>query len=124
MTLPKEHLPPSKRKYARLLEDPNVKRWHENVARGSPVTADVYLRRLGNYCEKTKTNPAALLAYSELDLYNLLLDLVSSMEQAGKTGSYTESIFKALRSWLAHNGKDIHRKIKIRGAEDSPSLKK
>lgn len=92
MTLPTEQLPPSKRKYARLLQDPNVKRWHENVARGSPVTADVYLRRLGNYCEKTKTTPTALLSYSELDLYNLLLDLVSSMEQARREATLNLSL--------------------------------
>ena len=45
------------------------------------------------------------------------------MEKAGHAGSYTESVFKAIRSWLSHNGKDIRRKIKIRGAGDAPSLK-
>jgi hypothetical protein len=36
----------SRAKYLHLLEDPEVKRWHQNVARGSRITADVYLRRL------------------------------------------------------------------------------
>ena len=37
--------------HKKLLENQDVKRWHDNVARGSGVTADVYLRRLGNFCE-------------------------------------------------------------------------
>ena len=37
----------SRTKYLHLLEDPEVKRWYQNVVRGSRITADVYLRRLG-----------------------------------------------------------------------------
>ena len=113
----------TKRKYQYLLDDADVRRWHDNVSRGSAVTADVYLRRLGSFCQSQNTNPKALIALSEIELYNLLLDLISSMEKAGHAGSYTESVFKAIRSWLSHNGKDIRRKIKIRGAGDAPSLK-
>lgn len=115
--------PATKRKYQNLLDDPDIRRWHENVSRGSAVTADVYLRRLGCFCQRNSTTPKALLALSEVELYNLLLDLVSSMEKAGHAGSYTESVFKAIRSWISHNGKDIRRKIKIRGTGDAPSLK-
>ncbi len=114
---------PPKRKYQFLLEDVDVKRWHNNVSRGSSVTADVYLRRLGFFCENHGTTPKGLIALNEVEVYNLLLDLVSSMEKAGHAGSYTESVFKAIRSWLSHNGKDIRRKIKIRGAGDAPSLR-
>ncbi len=38
--------------YRALLEDENLKRWYQNTARDSKVTADVYLRRLGNYQKK------------------------------------------------------------------------
>jgi hypothetical protein len=115
--------PPAKRKFQHLLEDADVRRWHENVSRGSAITADVYLRRLGYFCDSNGTTPKSLISLSEIDLHNLLLDLVSSMEKAGRAGSYTESVLKGIRSWLSHNGKDIRRKIKIRGARDSPSLK-
>src|SRR4030067_842441 len=114
---------PTKRKYQYLLEDADVRRWHENVSRGSAVTADVYLRRLGSFCQSHDTSPKALIAFNEIELYNLLLDLISSMEKEGHAGSYTESVFKAIRSWLSHNGKDIRRKIKIRGTGDAPSLR-
>jgi len=110
------------RLYAALLEDPKISRWHSNLARGSQVTADVYLRRLGNFCESTQITPQKLLTMDEEELYNLLLDTVTNMEKKN-TGSYTQSVIKAIKSWLAHNGVEVKRAIKIRGAEDAPTLK-
>jgi len=49
-------------KYGRLLRDPDVRRWHENLARRSEVTADVYLRGLGWFCRTRKLTPAQLAA--------------------------------------------------------------
>jgi hypothetical protein len=110
------------RLYAALLEDQKIMRWHANLARGSQVTADVYLRRLGNFCESKEITPQKLITMDEEALYNLLLDTVTSMEMK-YTGSYTQSVIKAIKSWLAHNGVEIKREIKIRGAEDAPTLK-
>jgi len=110
-------------KYGYLLQDIDVKRWYENVARGSEVTADVYLRRLGAFCKHFKLKPKELVALGEDELYNLLLDYVSALEGAGRAGSYIESALKAVKSWLAHNGIEIRRKIKIRGVRDTPSLR-
>jgi hypothetical protein len=111
-----------RRKYSSLLEDDKVRRWYENMARGSQVTADVYLRRLGNFCQQNDTTPSNLLSRSEEELYNLLLDTVSAMEES-YAGSYIQSVVKAVKSWLTHNGVEIKRQIKIRGAEDTPSLR-
>jgi hypothetical protein len=110
------------RNYRALLEDENIKRWYKNTSRGSQVTADVYLRRLGNFKLKTGLSPNDLLEKTEFELYSLILDLVSDMENE-YSGSYIKSIIKAIKSWLAHNGITITRKIKIRGADDTPSLK-
>jgi hypothetical protein len=115
--------PHSKAKYIALLEDPDVKRWYDNISRGSRVTADVYLRRLGSFCNIIKTGPKELAAHSEQELYNILLDRISQMEQEGKMGSYIESEIKSVKSWLSHMGKDIKKKIRIEGARDAPSLK-
>lgn len=115
--------PATKRKYQFLMNDADVRRWYDNVSRGSAVTADVYLRRLGSFCQSSNITPKALLVLGEGELYNLLLDCVSSMEKAGHAGSYIESVLKAIRSWLSHNGKDVRRKIKIKGAREAPSLK-
>ncbi|HVP16855.1 MAG TPA: hypothetical protein VMT42_05785 [candidate division Zixibacteria bacterium] len=35
--------------YASLLNDKGIKRWYDNLRRGSEVTADVYLRRFGKW---------------------------------------------------------------------------
>jgi len=48
-------------KYSYLLEDEDVKRWFENLAARSKVTAMVYLRTLGLYCEMNETDPKAIL---------------------------------------------------------------
>ncbi|MEM3393212.1 MAG: site-specific integrase [Candidatus Bathyarchaeia archaeon] len=109
-------------KYAYLLADPDVKRWYNNVARGSNVTADVYLRRLGNFCEIYKLTPNALASMDDVKLYNLLMDFVSSREKEF-AGSYIKSTIKAVKSWLSHNHRELKGKIKIRGVEDTPSLK-
>ena len=111
------------RKYAFLLEDVGVRRWYENVARGSDVTADVYLRRLGNFCHGLKLTPKRLLKMDESKLYDLMLDTVSKMERENYAGSYIQSIVKAVKSWLLHNRIEIRGKIKIKGAQDTPTLR-
>ncbi len=115
--------PAPKNKYLYLFEDPDVKRWYDNVARGSTSTADVYLRRVGSFCKNLNVSPKSLAILSDLEIYNLLLDYVSSMEKSGYTGSYIESTVKCVKSWLAHNGKEVRRKIRIKDARESPSLK-
>ncbi|MFQ5884588.1 MAG: site-specific integrase, partial [Thermoplasmata archaeon] len=110
-------------RFTKLLEDSEVRRWYENNARGSVVTADVYLRRLGNFCEAHSSTPKKFAAKSEKEIYGVLLDYVSKLEKEGKSGSYISSIMKALKSWLAHNDKEVKRKIKIRGADATPTLK-
>lgn len=104
-----------KGKYAFLFEDADVRRWYDNVARGSVVTADVYLRRLGSFCKRFSKTPKSLVSMSEGDLHNLMLDYVSLMERNGYAGGYIESTIKSVKSWLSHNGKEIRRKIKIKG---------
>lgn len=36
-----------RKRYAYLLEDPQIARWYDNVASGSRITANVYLKRFG-----------------------------------------------------------------------------
>ncbi|MFN3653758.1 MAG: hypothetical protein ACK4TO_00330 [Candidatus Nitrosotenuis sp.] len=111
------------KKYRHLLEDKDLRRWYENRMRGSAVTADVSLRRLGAFCEENSVTPAKLVEMDEKELFDFLLDFVSSSEKKGYAGSYISSTIKALRSWLIYNHKDVKGKIKIRGQEDTPSLK-
>ena len=115
-------------KYTQLLnEDQQVRRWYDNVCRGSKVTADVYIRRLGAICSKRNTSPAEMIKKNKEDegewLYNFLMDLVTDMEREGNAGSYISCNLKAVKSWLSHNGIEFKRKIKIRGVEDTPTLR-
>ncbi|MCE2506807.1 MAG: site-specific integrase [Nitrosopumilaceae archaeon] len=107
-------------RHRRLLQDPDVKRWYDNIARGSVVTADVRLRRLGVYCENTNTIPkefAEIGIKNVRDAEDLLLDYVSFLEKEGYAPSYIEDILKALRSWLSFNYVKLVRKIKIKNAD-------
>ena len=70
-----------------LLKDPDVRRWYDNVARGSQITADVYLRRLGAYSERNSTSPKDLLKLSIKEITDQLLDLVTAMQKEEKAGS-------------------------------------
>jgi hypothetical protein len=116
-------LPIPRRKYEQLLADKDVGRWFKNLSRGSIITATVYLRRLGAFCQKNKISPKEIIALPQKEINNLLLDMVSDLAKEGKAGSYISSNLKALKSWLAYNEVEIKVKIKIEGAEDSPTLK-
>jgi hypothetical protein len=111
-------------RYSTLLEDKAVKRWYDNVSRGSSITADIYLRRLGSFCAKQKCKPGDLLAKKPSELKDMLLDLVTEMQKQGKAGSYISSNIKAIKSWLSFNDIEIKNgKIKIEGVQETPSLK-
>lgn len=86
-----------------------------------PVRVRPGARALGNFCNQNDTTPSNLLYRSEEELHNFILDTVSTMEER-YAGSYIQSVVKAVKSWLAHNGVEVKRQIKIRGAEDTPSL--
>ncbi len=105
-----------------LFKNKEVERWYRNLARGSIITADVCLRRLSRFCEETKLSPEDLVSMEEKKLTDLLQDYISSHE--GKyAGSYLVSIVKIVRSWIAYNGKEIRRKIKVKDAEQSLTLR-
>lgn len=110
----------TKSRHKRLLNDPDVKRWYQNIARGSTMTADVRLRRLGVYCERTNMTP---MEFAQIGINNvrkaedILLDYVSFLEKSGYAPSYIEDILKALRLWLSFNYVKLVRKIKIKNAD-------
>lgn len=93
------------------------------MARGSKVTADLYLRRLGSFCVTHSLTPKDLVSMSSGQVTDLLMDTVTAMEHEGNSGGYIETIVKVVKSWLAHNGKELKTRIKIRGARDTPTLK-
>ena len=61
----------------KLLQDINVKRWYENLSRGSKLNADIRLRRLNLFCYTVNITPAKLVSVGKKDVIiieNILLD--------------------------------------------------
>jgi integrase len=120
--LPDLKNPRPRAKYAYLLEDKNVRRWYDNIARGSQAAAEIYLRNLGNFCQTNQLTPRKLASKRPSAIENLLMDYVSKVQEK-HAGSYIHNTIKVIKSWLAHNGIELKRKIKIAGAHETPTLK-
>lgn len=95
-----------------LLKSGNILRWYRNLARGSPATADVYLKRLAKFCRDTGVSPERLLSMEEGELKDLVLDYITSLE--GFSGSYAASFVKALKSWFEFHNTPFNAHIRIR----------
>ncbi len=120
--MPKGRKKPEETKYGALLANPDVRRWFDNLRRGSEVTADVYLRRLGGFCSSLGTTPKGLLLKSDKELDDSAMDLVTKLEKDGLAGSYIETVIKPAKSWLVFNRRELKANIKIRGTRDTPTL--
>lgn len=116
-------MPMARSRRKEQLKDPDIERWYRNVARGAQVTADVYIRRLGAFCEETRVKPGEITEMPEPKLRDLLLDYVTAEEKKGHAGSYIRSTLKAVKSWLAHNGKGLTVPIRVHGGDATPTLR-
>jgi hypothetical protein len=116
---------PEVTKREKMLFDEDVRRWYENMSRGSPISAEVNLRRLSLFCEKHTMSPKALVEMARTDRKkagNLVLDLVTRMEDEKKSPGYISGMVKAVRSWLRHNDADLKMRIKITNPNATPSI--
>ena len=115
-----------KHRHFDLLNDPDVKRWYNNVKEGSQTTADTSIRRLGLFCEFVHKTPKELLTLNEKERNDLLVDFVSSFrnhDSRERSGTYLQAMVKPVRSWYAFNGIPITRKVRIKGSNSRLSLK-
>jgi len=84
-----------------MLQDADVKRWYDNLARGSLITAEVRLRRLSLFCEQNSFTATQLITLGKSDrkaVEDLLQDHVTRMETEGKAPGYISGIVKAVKS--------------------------
>jgi len=112
-------------KYSRFLQYPMLKRWLMNLERGSPITAEVALRRLGKACELLAMNPIDMVNKAKEDLSGFqdsLEDLVAKLEAENKAPGYIQGILKAIRSWLHYNDINLTRRIKVKGSTLTPTI--
>lgn len=112
-------------KYSDYLTDPHIRRWFSNLARGSPITAEVALRRLGKLSERSGLSPNAMVKSARADLasfQDMLEDVVGKLESERKSPGYILGILKAAKSWLRYNDITVTRKIKISNSTATPTI--
>jgi len=118
---------PEQNKPAKTLlpTDPDLRRWYDNLARGSQLTADVRLRRMVHFCRKHSITPADLAKLAVRDIRavtDLIEDHVTWMEKQEFSPSYIEDTVKSVKSWLRHFEVEIRRRIKIANIDSTPTL--
>ncbi|MDG7021828.1 MAG: site-specific integrase [Nitrososphaerota archaeon] len=114
---------PAGSKYKHLLEDEDVRRWYENLEAKSIITATVYLRTMGLYCNLEMTTPKRILAEARSKAFrDRFTDFIRRMERDGKAGSYIERFKKVVLSWSAYNNLDVKLKVNIKGTSETPTI--
>lgn len=108
-----------------LLSDPDVKRWYDNMVRGSPLTAEGRLRKLGKFCEIHQITPADLAELAIRDLRaatDLLQDHITIAESKNYSPGYIEEHVNAVKSWFRHFDIVVNRRTQISLSGFSPTL--
>ena len=112
-----------RKKYESIMDNEDLKRWYNERARKSLITADTYLRRLGSFCNWASIKPWDLLSKEEKEITDLVSDYVSYAETDRKfAGQYILSTVKAIKSWLNHNNKKLTRKIETGNGVSNTTL--
>jgi hypothetical protein len=124
-SLTKTAKPKTESKESKLLANPDIKRWYDNLARSSPTTAGPRLRKLGQFCELHQMTPMELADLGMKDLRavtDLFQDHITWMEERQKAPQYIKSVMTSTKSWLAHFDVRITRKLRIANVDSTPTL--
>ena len=87
----------------RALSGPDVNRWHANLTERSELTADIYARRLGRFCEKFKTTTKTLWSLDPKSAYAFLVDAVRVYRNRKLTVSTIKGYLKPVIIWSPEN---------------------
>jgi hypothetical protein len=112
-------------KYLAITQNEDVARWVRNLERGSPVTSEVAVRRLGKVSELLQLSPKQIVTQAQTNLKGFqdrLEDLVSQLEMDGKSPGYINNLVKIVRHWLRYNDVLLTRRIKITNSTSTPSI--
>ncbi len=114
------------RHYDYLLEDEDVRRWHDNL---SVIWRDVSLRALGRFCETVKLSPKEFLELPDKKMADVLQDYIQKMLKTTnpKSGNlyapgYCDNSMTAVKSWATSQDRAIKRKIRIENSDSTPTL--
>ncbi len=108
-----------------LDEDEEFRRWYENLARGSEVTANERARVLYRFLIAHDLSPSELVELAMRDrrkVEDTLSDFVGDLLGKGRSPGYAANYLKAVRSWLNYNEVRLVRKIKIGNRNLTPTI--
>ena len=113
-------------RWAYLLdEDTEFRRWFENLARGSQVTAVERARVLYRFLRAHDMSPQELVDFAKRDrrgVEDILSDFVGKLLKEGKAPGYVENYLKSVRSWLNYNEIRLVRRIKVGNRNLTPTI--
>ncbi|MCX6655258.1 MAG: site-specific integrase, partial [Candidatus Bathyarchaeota archaeon] len=113
-------------RWAPLLEEyPDLRRWYDNLARGSENTARERMRVLYRFLIKLNYTPTTLVEEAQKDqkkIENLLLDFVTELSKEKMSPGYIENYLKSVRAWLSFNGIELKQRIKIGNRNEQPTI--
>jgi hypothetical protein len=96
-----------------------------NLARGSPLTAEVALRRMVTVCALLGMDPEEMVNRARKNLAGFqdqLEDSVASLEAEQKAPGYILGILKTVKSWLKYNDLTLPRRIRVKNSSATPTI--
>jgi integrase len=110
----------------RLLDDPDVRRWYDNLSRGSLRTADEYLRWLNDYCSSRGVDPNHLIDEFKQDkktAQDRLEDYIRSLEKnRGLKPKSLNGALCAVKNWFKWFELEVTRQIKVGNVRSTPTI--
>lgn len=115
---------PRKGRSEKLLKNSDVKRWFENLRRGSEQTARINLRLLERLCRYMNTTPQDIVKDHGKGngFEDTFQDFLEGQRKKGRAPSYLNNYVKVARSWLQHNRLVMYRKVKVGKTQSTPTL--
>jgi hypothetical protein len=122
-------LPVWTKKYAYLLEDEDVRRWHRNLANGSVLYAIMCLKAIGRFSTKIGSSPKEYAALPVEKMEDIAQDYINHLQsklnprtKRNYAPGYIENNLDAIRNWSAWNRKKFLRAIRIPYTDSTPTL--
>ncbi len=105
----------------RVLPDPDVRSWFDNLARRNVTTADLYLRRLARTLDAALgIKPGALLAMDQAELENAVSTCIAHELDRGILGSTVLGFERSVKSFLKWHNRKVTRDNVVPGGHHHP----
>ena len=113
-------------KWKYLLEEyPDFKRFYNNLARNSEITADERMRILYRFFIRFNFTPTTLVETAQKDrkkIEDVLMDFTTQLNNEGKAPGYIRNYIKAVKTWLGYNGIELKQRINTGNQNEHPTI--